>query len=79
MAKNSKKSPYKWFVGFLVLPLLAVNSLVVWKLYSAAGQWAFAVVPYSIDEKLTQMAVLLLLNSLSLVILVLYIRFGRSS
>lgn len=79
MAKSSKKNPYRWFVGFLVIPLLAVNTLVMWKLYSIAGNWSFAVIPYSLDEKLTQMAALLLLNSLALVILVLYVRFGRSS
>lgn len=78
MAKNSKTSPYRWFIGFLVFPLLAVNTLVIWKLYCSAGHWAFTCIPYSLDEKLTQMAMLLLLNSLALVILVLYVRFGRS-
>ena len=78
MAKKVKQDAYRGFVGFFILALLAVNLLVIWKLYCSAGHWAFTVIPYSLDQKLTQMAMLLLLNSLALVILVLYVKFVRS-
>ena len=79
MARKVKQDAYRGFIGFFILPLLVVNLLVIWKLYCSSGHWAFAIIPYSLDQKLTYMAMLLLLNSLALVILVLYVRFVRSS
>ncbi|OGV35563.1 MAG: hypothetical protein A2020_07115 [Lentisphaerae bacterium GWF2_45_14] len=78
MPKKVKQNAYRGFIGFLVTPILFVNLFVIWKLYRSAGHWAFTVIPYSLDEKLTYLAMLLLLNSLALVVLVLYVRFARS-
>jgi hypothetical protein len=73
--KKVKKKAYRGFVGYIVIPLLIINSYAFWHLYQAAGHWSLSFWPNSISESMTQLAIILLINSFAILALVLYIKF----
>lgn len=58
-------------VSFVVLPLIAINAYAYWRLSEAAGHWSLSLIPNSLSETLTQLAVILAVNNAAIALLLI--------
>lgn len=69
MSKRKKSSPGD-SLNWLVFPLLAINTYAGWQIWCAAEHWAVKLFS-SFSDSLTQLAIILIVNSLVILILAL--------
>ncbi|OGV50092.1 MAG: hypothetical protein A2X49_08760 [Lentisphaerae bacterium GWF2_52_8] len=77
MAKKSSSGTFGTVFLFLILPLIAVNAYAYYRLSAAAKNWTLSIIPISLSDTLTQLAVILALNNLVIVFLLLYLAARR--
>jgi len=75
MAKKLRKTAFTGAVGYIIIPLMAINFYAFWKLKEASGYWAFSVIPGNTAETLTQLAIILAINNVAIIFLLVYIKF----
>ncbi len=78
MAKQKlQKNVYRGFVGYIILPLILINSYAFWKLYEASGHWSLSIVPISLSDTLTHLAIILGINNIVILSLIIYVKFFK--
>ena len=76
--KTAKKDLFRLMVTFLVIPLLLLNTYAFLQLKNCAEFWSFSIIPGSLSETLTQLALIILANSAVLVFFVIYIQTSKN-
>lgn len=73
-SKTPRRSGLVIFTRLIIFPLILLDSYALWRLNQEAGHWRFTLIPSSIPETLTHLAVILALNVAVIVILLFYIK-----
>lgn len=71
--KNKSSNPLMQFLGFVVLPLLALDLYAVWRIHDFTGGWGGLFV--NLAEPLNQLGMLLLANFIIMVSLAIISRY----
>jgi hypothetical protein len=77
MGRKVQKKAYRGFLGYVIFPILFINSYAFWKLYQTAGHWSMSLMPDSLPAVMTHLAVILSVNSIVILALVFYIKISN--
>ena len=72
-AKSRKSSGMGTFLKIFIVPLLIIDLYAMLQLKRAARHWSLSIIPGSISETLTQLALIFGFNVFVILVLVLYI------
>ena len=68
---RKKKSLFKLFVTYIILPLMAVDAYAFWKVHQSSESMVSGV--FSLSEPLYQLALILAINIAVIIFLLVYI------
>ncbi len=74
--KKIRKNAFRGVVLFGIIPLLVINSYAYWQLSETAASYHVQLFG-SMSDNLTQLAVILAINSLVIIFLLIYISTSR--
>ncbi len=69
--RGIKRTAFKSFVKFIILPLVVVDGYAYWKINQTSQSWLAGFLSFS--EPLSQLAIILTINIIVIILLLLYI------
>ena len=69
--RGNKRTAFRTFVKFIILPLILVDAYAYWKVHQTSQSWLAGLL--SLSEPLSQVAIVLTINIIVIIILLLYI------
>ncbi len=69
--RGNKRTVFKSFVKYIILPLIVVDAYAYWKIHHTSQSWLSGLL--SLSEPLSQLAIILTINIAVIIILLLHI------